>query len=588
MEKWFVAAKKADFEEWGKRFGISPITARLIRNRDILTPEEAEKYLNGSFLDLYPPELMTDMEDAAAILEEQIRLGSQIRVIGDYDVDGVTAAHILTKGLRELGARVDTVIPHRVRDGYGLSEQLIEDAAKQGVRTILTCDNGIAAAQQTEMARQLGMTVIVTDHHEVPFLEKNGVREEILPDAAAVVDPKRKDCAYPCRNICGAAVAYKLTELLLRRFRTEPEKKQRLLDEFLQLTAMDTVCDVCDLLDENRILVKEGLKRLRHDPCVGMKALMDVNQIRPENLNAYHLGFVLGPCLNATGRLDTAARALELLEAEDTRTAVTAAEALKEMNESRKTMTLAGVEEAVACVEREGLSRDKVLVVFLPECHESLAGIIAGRVRERYGKPVFVLTRGEEGIKGSGRSIEGYHMYEAMSACGELFTKFGGHKMAAGFSMKEEDIPRLRRKLNEQCALTEEDLIPKVHIDMVLPLCRADRKLAEETALLEPFGTANPKPLFVCRDLLFQGGVRMGSGGNCARYRVLQDGKSYQMVYFGDLDGFHTFLDQKFGQGAAERLYEGRGEFPVSVTYQLNLRTYMGKTEAQLVMRNFC
>ena len=588
MEKWFVAAKKADFEEWGRRFGISPITARLIRNREVCTPEEAEKYLHGSFLDLYPPELMADMEDAAAILEEQIRLNNKIRVIGDYDVDGVTAAHILTKGLQALGASVDTVIPHRIRDGYGLNEQLIEEAAAQGVKTILTCDNGIAAAPQIALAVKLGITVVVTDHHEVPFEEKGGERVEILPPAMAVVDPKRKDCTYPYKNICGATVAYKLMEMLLRRFQTEPEEKQKLLDEFIQLAAVATVCDVCELLDENRILVKEGLKRLRSNPCLGMKALMEVNQIEPAGLSAYHLGFILGPCLNATGRLDTAKRALELLAAGEVRTAVSIAGELKEMNDSRKTMTLSGVEAAAACVEEQGLLEDKVLVIFLPDCHESLAGIIAGRIREKYGKPSFVLTRGEDGVKGSGRSIESYHMYEAMSACKELFIKFGGHKMAAGLSMKEEDIPLLRKTLNAQCLLTEEDFIPRVHIDIPMPLAYADKKLAKELEVLEPFGTANPKPLFACKEVIFQSGVKMGAKGSFARYRVQQDNKSYQMVYFGDLDKFHDFLEEKFGQNAVEDLYAGRADFPLSVTYQLGLHTYMGRTEVQLIMQNYC
>lgn len=588
MEKWFVAAKKADFEEWGRRFGISPITARLIRNRDVCTPEEVEKYLNGSFLDLNPPELMADMEDAAAILEEQIRLGNKIRVIGDYDVDGITAAHILTKGLRALGAVVDTVIPHRIRDGYGLNEQLIEEAATQGIKTILTCDNGIAAAAQIALAVRRGITVVVTDHHEVPFEERDGERVEILPPAAAIVDPKRKDCTYPYKNICGATVAYKLMELLLRRMQLEPEEKQKLLDEFIQLAAVATVCDVCELLDENRILVKEGLKRLRSNPCPGMKALMEVNKIEPADVSAYHMGFIIGPCLNATGRLDTAKRALELLAAEDVRTAVSLAGELKEMNDSRKTMTLAGVEAASACVEEQQLDKDRVLVIFLPECHESLAGIIAGRIREKYGKPAFVLTRGEEGIKGSGRSIESYHMYEAMSACKELFTKFGGHKMAAGLSMKEEDIPLLRQTLNAQCSLTEEDFIPRVHIDIPMPLAYADRKLAEELTLLEPFGTANAKPLFACKDVIFKEGTKMGAKGSCARYRILQDNRSYSLVFFGDLDKFHAFLAEKFGENAVENLYAGSAVFPISITYQLGLHTYMGRTEVQLTMVNYC
>ncbi len=590
MEKWFVAAKKADFDAWSKKFNITPVTARIIRNRDIFSEEEVEKYLNGTFLDMYPPEAMLDMEDAAAIIEEQLRSGKKVRVIGDYDVDGITASHILTKGLRALGADVDTVIPHRMQDGYGLNDRLIEQAYEDGIRTIVTCDNGIAASPQIALAAEKKITVVVTDHHEVPYNEEDGVRTEILPPAAAVVDPKREDCTYPFKNICGAVVAYKLVELLLRRSELEPAEKQALLDEFLQLAAVATVCDVMDLLDENRIIVKEGLKRIHQNPCIGLKALIEVNGIEPGKLSAYHLGFVIGPCLNATGRLDTATRALELLAAPDTRSAVTIAGELKEMNDSRKTMTLMGLEQASKYVEENHMEEDKVLVIYLPDCHESLAGIIAGRIREKYGKPAFVLTKGEEGVKGSGRSIETYHMYEAMTACKELFTKYGGHKMAAGLSMEEKNVSVLRRRLNEACALTEEDFIPKIHIDVPMPLSYADKKLAEELSILEPFGTANPKPLFACKNVSFLSGKKLGAKGNFAKYRVMHENREYEVVYFGGLDKFHAFLDEKFGVGAAEKLYQygNRCGYEMSITYQLGLNSYMGRTEVQIVMQNYC
>ncbi|MBQ9135106.1 MAG: single-stranded-DNA-specific exonuclease RecJ [Lachnospiraceae bacterium] len=590
MEKWFVAAKKADFDAWSKKFNITPVTARIIRNRDIFSEEDVEKYLNGTFLDMYPPEAMLDMEDAAAIIEEQLRAGKKMRVIGDYDVDGITASHILTKGLRALSADVDTVIPHRMQDGYGLNDRLIEQAYEDGIRTIVTCDNGIAAAPQIALAAEKKITVVVTDHHEVPYTEEEGVRTEILPPAAAVVDPKRADCTYPFKNICGAVVAYKLIELLFRRSDLEPIEKQALLDEFLQLAAVATVCDVMDLLDENRIIVKEGLKRIHTKPCMGLKALIEVNGIETGKLSAYHLGFVIGPCLNATGRLDTATRALELLAAHDTRTAVTIAGELKEMNDSRKTMTLMGLEQASKYVEENHMADDKVLVIYLPDCHESLAGIIAGRIREKYGKPAFVLTKGEEGVKGSGRSIESYHMYEAMTACKELFTKYGGHKMAAGLSMEEENVPILRRRLNAECSLTEEDFIPKIHIDVPMPLAYADRKLAEELSILEPFGMANPKPLFACKNVSFLSGKKLGTKGNFAKYRVLHEGREYEIVYFGGLDKFHAFLEEKFGVGAAEKLYQygSRCGYELSITYQLGLNTYMGRTEVQVVMQNYC
>lgn len=587
MEKWFVAAKKADFDAWSRKLHISPVTARIIRNRDIFSEEEAEKYLNGTFLDLYPPELMLDMEDAAAVLEAEIRGGRKLRVIGDYDVDGIAAAHILTKGLRVLSADVDTVIPHRVRDGYGLNEQLIEDAHAEGVHTIVTCDNGIAAAGQIALAVSYGMTVVVTDHHEVPFREENGIREELLPPAAAVVDPKRAECTYPFPNICGAVVAYKLVELLLRRAGTAPEKKQALLDEFLQLAAAATVCDVMELLDENRILVKEGLKLLHKAPCPGLRALMQVNGLEPQALSSYHLGFVIGPCLNATGRLDTAKRALELLDAENDRMAYTIACELKEMNDSRKSMTLSGVEQAVRQVEEGQEALDKVLVIFLPDCHESLAGIIAGRIRERYNRPVFVLTRGEDGIKGSGRSIGAYHMYEAMHACGELFTKYGGHKMAAGLSMPEENIPLLKKRLNENCSLAEEDFVPRLLIDVPMPLAYATKALAEELSVLEPFGTGNPKPLFATKNVIFKRGFRFGTDRKYARYRVEQDGAFYELLYFGGLDRFHGFLRERFGAEAEEALYREDCQYSMSVAYELGVHAYRGSSQVQLLMKSF-
>lgn len=588
MEKWFVAAKKADFNAWSQKFNITPVTARIIRNRDIFSEEEVEKFLNGSFLDMYPPEQMLDMEDAAAIIEEQIRLNHKMRVIGDYDVDGISASHILTKGLRALSADVDTVIPHRIKDGYGLSDQLIEDAYASGVHTIITCDNGIAAAPQIALAVEKRMTVVVTDHHEVPFSEEGGERVEILPPAAAIVDPKRADCTYPFQNICGAVVAYKLIELLFRRSSLALAEKNALMDEFIQLAAVATVCDVMDLLDENRIIVKEGLKRIHTAPCMGLEALIKVNEIEPAKLSAYHLGFVIGPCLNATGRLDTAKRALELLSATEYRDAMTIANELKEMNDSRKTMTLNGLNQAVAYVEEHHMEEDKVLVVYLPDCHESLAGIIAGRIREKYGKPAFVLTKGEEGVKGSGRSIESYHMYEAMSAHKELFTKFGGHKMAAGLSLEEENVGKFRELLNADCELTEEDFIPKVHIDVPMPLAYANKALAEELSVLEPFGTANPKPLFACKQVHFLRGYKLGKTGSFAKFQVEQEGRTYEVVYFGGLAKFHAFLEEKFGVGAAEAIYSRRCDYELSITYQLGINSYMGKTEVQIVMQNFC
>ncbi len=498
MEKWFVAAKKADFNKWAEEFHISPVLARILRNRDLTTKDEISKFLQGSLEDCYSPLLLKDMDKAVALLKEAIRQDIFIRVIGDYDVDGICSSYILLKGLKLLGARVDTAIPHRIHDGYGLNDKLIEEAKRDGVEMILTCDNGIAAASQIALAKELGIQVIVTDHHEVPFLEEKGVRRELLPPAGAVIDPKREQCGYPFKNICGGVVAFKLMQALSDN--TESQPLSEAMDELLEFAALATVCDVMELKDENRILVKEGLKRLRQTKNQGLSALMEVNGIDCRRLSAYHLGFVLGPCLNATGRLDTAKRALELLQSRTKAEAMSAAAQLKALNDSRKSLTLKGVEQAEEYIEEHHMENDKVLLLYLPDVHESLAGIIAGRIREKYNHPVFVLTKSEEGVKGSGRSIEAYHMYEEMTKVKDYFTKYGGHKLAAGLSMHEEDIEALRTALNEGSGLSDEDFIPKVHIDVPMPLVYADESLVMELERLEPFGVGNPKPLFAQKE----------------------------------------------------------------------------------------
>lgn len=591
MEKWLVAAKRADFQKWAAEFGISPVLARILRNRDLTTETEIRKFLGGTLRDCYDPWLLKDMEKAVGLILEAVAENTFIRVIGDYDVDGICSSYILTKGLKLLGARADTAIPHRIHDGYGLNEHLIEEARADGVGMIVTCDNGIAATQQISMANTYGIKVIVTDHHEVPFvMEKDGEgterRRELLPPALAVIDPKQEQCHYPFPGICGAVVAYKLISALFER--KQPEDLDVALGEFLELAALATVCDVMELKGENRILVKEGLRRIRHSANPGLMALIEMNQISPEKLSAYHLGFVIGPCLNATGRLDTAARGLELLQSRTKIEAMSAARELKELNDSRKALTLKGVEEAEAYIAAQHAERDKVMVIFLPEVHESLAGIIAGRIREHYNHPVFILTRSEDGIKGSGRSIEGYHMYDAMTAVKHYFTKFGGHAMAAGLSMREEDIGELRRELNENCGLKEEDFAVRVHIDVPMPLSYATEELADELELLEPFGVGNPKPLFAQKDLTFLSGMRMGANKSCARYTVrTEDGKTISLVYFGDLERFGAFLDEKYGFGSAEALYQGGASFRVSVVYQLGKNTYRGQTSLQFVMQNY-
>lgn len=592
MEKWYVAAKRADFNKWAEEFGISPVLARILRNRELTEETEIRKFLWGTLQDCYSPWLLKDMDKAVELILEAVAEGCHIRVIGDYDVDGICSSYILTKGLQLVGAKADTAIPHRIHDGYGLNEHLIEEARADGVGMIVTCDNGIAAAPQIELANSYGIRVIVTDHHEVPFgLEKNAdgeeVRRELLPPALAVIDPKQEQCGYPFPGICGGVVAYKLIGAI--REKTGNAQLGEAMEELLEFAALATVCDVMELKDENRILVREGLKRMKNSRNPGLRALMEVNQIEPARLNAYHLGFVIGPCLNATGRLDTAERGLELLQSRTKVEAMSAARELKELNDSRKNLTLKGVEEAESYIAEHGTTKDKVMIIFLPKVHESLAGIIAGRIRERYNHPVFILTRGEEGVKGSGRSIEGYHMYDAMTGVKQYFTKFGGHAMAAGLSMKEEDIESLRRDINAECTLEEEDFAVRVHIDVPMPLDYGTEELADELELLEPFGVGNPKPLFAQKELLFLSGVRMGANRTCARYTVrTPDGATRQLVYFGDLERFGAFLDEKYGTGSGEALYAGGVQFRLSVVYQLGKNTYRGQTQLQYIMQNYC
>lgn len=588
MEKWFVAAKKADFERWAAEFHISPVLARILRNRDLTDEVKVEKFLYGTLNDCYSPWLLKDMDRAVELILKADKQGVKLRVIGDYDVDGICSSYILTKGLGLLGIQVDTAIPHRIHDGYGLNEHLIQEAAKDGIGMIVTCDNGIAAASQIAQAAELGIQVIVTDHHEVPFAQaEDGSRKELLPPALAVIDPKQERCGYPFSGICGGVVAYKLVTALAEK--SGNRELNEALEEFLELAALATVCDVMELKDENRILVKEGLKRLKSTKNPGLRALIEVNNLQPERLSAYHLGFVVGPCLNATGRLDTAARALELLQSRTKVEAMSAARELKELNDSRKNLTARGVEQAEKYIAEHHLEQDKVMIIFLPEVHESLAGIIAGRIRERYNHPVFLLTRGEEGVKGSGRSVEGYHMYEAMTAVKQYFTKFGGHAMAAGLSMEEEDIEPLREALNAGCGMSAEDFVPKVHIDVPMPLDYAGEEITRELELLEPFGVGNPKPLFAQKELTFLSGYLMGANKSFARYRVrTPEGSVKQLVFFGELEKFDAFLDQKYGPGSAAALYDGRAGLQVSVAYQLGMNTYRGRTEVQYVMQHYC
>ena len=573
MEKWFVAMKKADFNGIAEKYQISPIIARLMRNRDVIGDEAIDFYLNGTVEDLYDGLLMKDMDRAVDILKEKIEEGKKIRVIGDYDIDGVNATYILQQGLAGLGADVDTDIPDRIKDGYGLNQMLIDRALEDDVDTIITCDNGIAAMNEIAYGKENGMTIVVTDHHEVPYLEENGKKKYLLPPADAVVDPHRADCEYPFKGLCGAAVAYKLVEVLYRVSGKSEQEVEHLQERLMENVAIATIGDVMDLVGENRVFVKKGLELLKTTKNEGLHALMQCTGVDTANLNTYHIGFVIGPCINAGGRLDTAKRALELLNASNRREAVTLAADLKELNDSRKEMTEEGVEEAVRQIESSSWKDDQVLVVYLPECHESIAGIIAGRIKERYYRPTFVLTKGETGVKGSGRSIEAYDMFTEMSRCRELFTKFGGHKLAAGLSLEEENVEVFRKRINELADLTEEDLQMKVSIDMRLPFPYINEELIHELKILEPFGKGNGKPLFAESKLRVIQPRIFGKNRNVLKCRLEdQQGNQMEAVYFGEVEDCLRQMEKKQ---------------IMSFTYYPSINEYMGRRTIQLTIVNY-
>lgn len=570
MEKWMVYNKKADFQKIGSEFGIDPVIARLIRNRDIQDMKEIRSYLYGTLAEIPSPWKMKDMERAVQILQKKITQKKKIRIIGDYDIDGVTATCILLKGLKRLNANVDTYIPDRVKDGYGMHEQLIDKALEDGIDTILTCDNGIAAAAEIEYAKKEGLTVIVTDHHDIPFRDTEDGRIWIIPKADAVVNPKQNNCLYPNKNICGAVVAWKLIWALYERLGIDSDE----IWDFLELAAIATVGDVMDLQGENRIIVKEGLKKLSSTSFEGLKALIRVNNLEGAEITAYHVGFVIGPCINASGRLDTAARSLELLLADNMEDAMKLADDLYDLNQSRKAMTEQGKEQAIQSIEENNLGKDRVLVVYLPDCHESLAGIIAGRIREAYNKPVFVLTKGADGVKGSGRSIEAYSMYEELVKCSDLLTQFGGHPMAAGLSMEEKNVELFRRHLNDNCTLTEQDLIPKIMIDVPMPISYLSKKLTEQLKVLEPFGKGNSKPLFAQKNLRAVGIRVFGRNRNVAKMLLIdENGIKMDAVYFGEAQEFVDFV---------------QAHDTISVTYYPEINVFQGRENLQVVIKNYC
>lgn len=585
MERWVLLRKGADFEAIGKKYQISPRLACLIRNRDVIGEEAVDRYLNGTISDLYDGMLMKDMDKAIDILKEKILEDKKIRVIGDYDIDGVNATYILLEGLERLGADVDSDIPDRISDGYGLNRHLVERAYEAGVDTLITCDNGIAAADEIAYGKEMGMTVIVTDHHEVPFDEHDGEKRYRIPPADAVIDPKQPDCLYPFKGLCGAAVAYKLMEALWESM----GKDSADLDDLIENVAIATIGDVMDLEDENRIFVKEGLQMLRRTKNPGLKALIECTGIDKNSLNSYHIGFVLGPCINASGRLDTAKRALELLRAGTQKEADILAGDLKSLNDSRKDMTEEAVKQAEEQVETTTISKDKVLVVYLPDCHESLAGIVAGRIRENYYKPVFVLTDAEEGVKGSGRSIDGYHMYEELNKCKEFLTKFGGHRLAAGLSLPKENVGKFREMLNKNCTLTEEEMKEKVTIDMEMPFGCVTEGLVKELELLEPFGKGNTKPVFAARDVTLLGARILGKNRNVLKLQVQDvNGCRIEAMLFHHADDFLGKLEEQYGKTEVEALLKGRGrQIRISMTYYPDINEYMGEKTPQIVVTHY-
>lgn len=530
---WRVYAKRADFKGIAGKYGIDQVIARIIRNRDICGDAAIDMYLNGDINDMHNPESMKDAVLSVDIITQKIKDKCKIRIIGDYDIDGICSIYILYKGLMAVGADVDYVVPHRINDGYGINEHLIDNAINEGIDTIITCDNGIAAYNQVKYAKENGLTVIVTDHHDVPFDEVNGVKEYRVPPADAVVNPKQEDCQYPFKLLCGAGVAYKLISLIYERLRLDTKD----MEEYREFMAIATVGDIVDLIDENRVVVKYGLKHIAHTVNTGLKALVEECGVDINNISSYHIGFVIGPCLNASGRLDTARKAIELMLCKNTEEAHNMARELITLNTERKQMTEDETAKAIELVEKNDMLKDRVLVIYLPDCHESIAGIIAGRIKERYYRPTFVITNAEEGAKGSGRSIEGYNMYEEINKCKNVLTKYGGHPMAAGLSLETADIDVFRKMLNDNATLDDSDLIPKTWIDVPMPVGYASMGLVGQLKLLEPFGKGNEKPVFADRDLYVKTASIIGKNRNVLKMQLeTKEGYIVQAVQFGISD----------------------------------------------------
>ncbi len=583
MKKWFISNKAADFQHITEKFKVSEIIARVMVNRGVKEDNDIEEYLNGTINDMHDPLLMKDMDKARDIIIEKANEKKRIRIVGDYDVDGIVSTFVLYDALKNIGACVDYCVPDRIKDGYGINKDIIKRAYDDGIDTILTCDNGIAALEQAEYAWELGMTMVITDHHDVPFEENDGVKRQILPKAKAVVNPHRDDCAYPYKNLCGASVSYKLVEAIYKKLGFKKED----VTKYIEYIAIATVCDVMELKKENRIIVKHGLYALINTSNKGLRALYVVNNLT--SLNVFHLGFVIGPCLNATGRLSSATRAIELLSCDDEKKAISIATELKELNDSRKDMTKENFEKALQMIEESDMIYDKIIVVYLKDCHESLAGIIAGRIREKYYKPAIVLTEGEGIVKGSCRSIEQYNIFEELTRCKDLLTKFGGHPMAAGLSLPMENVELLRRRLNDNTTLTEEDLIPKVSIDIALPFGYVNEDVINELEKLEPCGKDNEKPIFAERNVTVSKAKVFGKNRNVLKCSLTNEyGRTMEGIYFGDIEEFETYITDKFGSEELNKLYNGfNNVIKLSIIYYPVINEFNGRRTVQIQIKEY-
>lgn len=586
-EKWLEIRKGADFQKIAETFHITPVLARIIRNREIIGDCEIHKYLCGGKEELYPAALFKDMEKAACIMMSKIQAGKRIRIINDYDVDGVCSGFILLSALKKCNAQVDIKTPNRVTDGYGINLSLVEAAISDGVDTIVTCDNGISAVQAIKYAKDHGLTVIITDHHNVPYTQTEHGREYILPDADAIINPKQSDCAYPCKKLCGASIAWKFIQHLFEKMGFPAEDAY----EYIEFAGLATVCDVMSLTDENRIIVKEALKKLRNTKNIGLLALIDTNKIEKEKLRTYHLGFIIGPCINASGRLDTAELALQLLMSSSYPEASRLAERLVALNEERKDLTEKGIQDAIEMVETQNFLRDRVLVIHLLNCHESVAGIIAGKIREKYYRPTFILTTSEDGIlKGSGRSIEEYSMYDEMCKIKDVFLGFGGHPMAAGLSIKEQDLDVFRKRINECCSLSEQDIIPKVKIDVPLSVKYTTCSMVRELEVLEPYGKDNEKPVFADKNVHIKRARILGKNKNVLKCDLLsQDGYSVTGIYFGEVQELLEYITEKFGKAQTEQMLLGKDNcITLNIVYDMQINEYQYTETPQVVIRKYC